>query len=347
VDDWFVKNTRYFALEFGIYGYKPRRCVQTVARGWGDCKDKATVIVTLLKELGIDSTIVIVRSQMRGDFSSGLPSLAPFDHAIAYVPSQDLYLDGTAEFTGSTELPKMDLGALALQVNHGKSKLTRLPSPDPERNVARRMLSAVLSADGSAKLDVSYETRGAAAGEWRRRYHADATRRERVTSDLAREFPGFTLDAGNAGLDTGNLDDLEQPVAIRLHGGAPAFARREGNQLILHGTMSVRLTPTYASLFQRRQDVRILAFTTVDETVAVKLPPGTSVLSAPPAVHEQSNFGSYSVDIDQQPGQVTVRSRLAIRVSRVRPAEYAAWRKFCGDVDRLMSIPLTIGPGGN
>jgi len=77
VYDWVIDRTRYVALEFGIYGYKPHRCVQTVTRGWGDCKDKATVIVTLLRQLGIDATIVIVRSGMRGDFDSKLPSLAP------------------------------------------------------------------------------------------------------------------------------------------------------------------------------------------------------------------------------------------------------------------------------
>src|SRR5690606_31376428 len=91
---WVTKNTRYVALEFGIYGYKPRRCVQTVNRGWGDCKDKATVIVTFLRELGINAYLVVLRTGMRGDFRSELPSLAPFDHAIAYVPSLDLYLDG-------------------------------------------------------------------------------------------------------------------------------------------------------------------------------------------------------------------------------------------------------------
>ncbi len=116
VYDWVVTNTRYVGLELGIYGYKPRRCVQTVTRGWGDCKDKATVIVTLLKELGIPSTIVILRTQLRGDFASKVASLAPFDHAIVYVPSLDIYLDGTAEYTGSTELPDMDAGALGLQV---------------------------------------------------------------------------------------------------------------------------------------------------------------------------------------------------------------------------------------
>jgi transglutaminase-like putative cysteine protease len=89
VYNWVVDNTRYVALEFGIYGFKPRRCVKTINRGWGDCKDKATVIVTLLKELGIAADIVIVRTGMRGAFDSKVASLAPFDHAIAYVPSLD------------------------------------------------------------------------------------------------------------------------------------------------------------------------------------------------------------------------------------------------------------------
>ena len=122
VYEWVTKNTRYVALEFGIYGYKPRRCVQTVARGWGDCKDKATVITTLLNELGIKTTMVVLRTQMKGDFRSSIASFAPFDHAIAYVPSMNLYLDGTAELTGINELPRMDIGALGLLVNEGQDR---------------------------------------------------------------------------------------------------------------------------------------------------------------------------------------------------------------------------------
>ena len=60
--DYVVQRTRYVALEFGIHGFKPHRCAQIFARGWGDCKDKATLIVTMLKELGIPATIVLVRT---------------------------------------------------------------------------------------------------------------------------------------------------------------------------------------------------------------------------------------------------------------------------------------------
>jgi hypothetical protein len=270
--------------------------------------------------------------------------LAAFDHAIAYVPSQGLYLDGTAEFAGASELPKMDLGALALLVNEGKAELTRLPSADPEKNVSQRKLVASVNPDGSARLDIAYETRGVNAPEWRARYHAEGTQRERVSADLGREFPGFVLDGGGAGLDTSNLGDFNQAVRVRARGSAPVFGRREGQQLILPATSSVRLTPTYASLSQRRQDVHLVAFSTVDETFTLKLPPGSRVISTPVKTQHATPFGSVAIDVQQEAEQVTIHSRLVVRATRIRPAQYAAWRKFCEMADRALSVPLIVEP---
>jgi len=190
----FATETRYVALEFGIEGIRPRRAAQTLARGWGDCKDKATLIVTMLREVGIPSTIVLLRTRMRGDIAPEPASLAPFDHAIVYVPSLDLYLDGTAEHTGSTELPIMDRDAIGLQVNEGKPKLVRLPQPPPEQSLTRRHVDVTLAADGSAQLASDMQVAGAYAPDWRRRYLAEGTRRERAAHDLSSEFGPVELE---------------------------------------------------------------------------------------------------------------------------------------------------------
>src|SRR4029077_19762787 len=152
---------RYVALEFGIHGYKPYRCAQIFARGFGDCKDKATLIVTMLGALGIKATPVVVRTGNKGAIEASPASLAPFDHMIAYVPSLDLYLDGTAEYTGSLELPAMDRGVFALQVNEGKARVVTLPQPGPEASVRARKVTAALAPDGSAQVDWRVEVSGA------------------------------------------------------------------------------------------------------------------------------------------------------------------------------------------
>ncbi len=342
VYNWVIKNTRYVALEFGIYGFKPRRCVQTVSRGWGDCKDKATVIVSLLKEVGIDSTIVVLRTQMRGSFESDVASLAPFDHAIAYIPSLDLYLDGTAEFTGTTELPTMDQQAVGILVNEGKSELVTLPFLDPSTNVRDRHIKAAVAADGSAKLSLEVEVRGSSAPSWRRRYHAEATQRERATSDLAREFPGFQLGSGKAGLRL-ELDDYEQPVEMHLTGSTPTFGRREGENLSLPVTVGTRLTENYASLSERTLAVALPVFGTVRDTFELTLPPGYTVISKPSDVTTKTRFGDYAVQVTQAGNVVKVQSEIMLKVRRVEPANYKRFRAFCQAVDAAMTPRLVVG----
>ena len=341
---WVVKNTRYVALEFGIYGYKPRRCEQTVARGWGDCKDKATVIVSMLKELGIPATLVIVRTQNRGAFDSQLPSLAPYDHVIAYVPSLDLYLDGTAEYAGATELPQMDLGALAVRVNQGDAKVVTLPDSDPTRDVVERKVVATLARDGSAGLTVDAEVRGVGAPEWRARYHAESTRRDRLLNDLGSAFPGFALQPGPGAISTNDLENLEQPVRLTIKGSAANFARREDQRLSVAATTGFRLAPTYAAEAQRSQPVRILGFSTIRDTFVVKLPPGSKVDTAPPEAQGDTRFGSYSLKVREQNDRVVVESHLALKVSRIEPADYAAWRDFCAKADQALSARLVVQP---
>ncbi len=344
VYDWVTKNTRYVALEFGIYGFKPRRCVQTVSRGWGDCKDKATVIVTLLKELGIPSTLVVLRTQMKGDFYSKLPSFAPFDHAIAYVPSLDLYLDGTAEHTGIEELPQMDLGAIGMLVNDGDAKIVRLPSARPDKNFLEQDLTAKLEASGQAKLELGYRTSGYNAAQWRDRYHAESTRRERINHDIGATFPGFTLVPGEAGVETSNLEDAETPVWVKVQGIAPTFARREGKSLIVPVTDDFRLTPSYASLSKRNLPVAIGAFSELRNTYTIELPPGAKVASMPQPVQVDGPFGYYSLQVETTGQKVKVQSKLGVKVSRVNVPDYPAWKQFCEAADRALGAPLVVEP---
>jgi len=81
-----LQQTRYVGIELGIHGWKPYRVTQVHARGYGDCKDKASLLVALLKEVGIDARMVLLRTTDQGPMTD-LPSMWTFNHAIAYVPS--------------------------------------------------------------------------------------------------------------------------------------------------------------------------------------------------------------------------------------------------------------------
>jgi transglutaminase-like putative cysteine protease len=342
VYDWVVQNTRYVALEFGVYGYKPHRAVQTLARGWGDCKDKATAIIVLLKNLGIEAHFVALRTQMRGDLASAVPSLSPFDHAIAYVPSLKWYLDGTAEGSGSRELPVMDRGALALHIWDGHAQLARIAQSDRPPDEVRREVTVQLESGGAAQLDIHTEVQGSAAPEWRHRYEAEATRSERIAADLGREFPGFTLSQGNKAVSTQGLDDIERDVTVAIHGRAPNFARREGDILSMSVTPQARMTPLYASLSERRYDVRLHGVPTRKDSFILKLPAGFRVTAAPKDTVINSKFGRFGLHLETQANKVTVVTSVQLMTERITPADYAAFRSFCAEVDRALEPRLQI-----
>jgi tetratricopeptide (TPR) repeat protein/transglutaminase-like putative cysteine protease len=336
--DYVVEKTRYVALEFGIHGFKPYSCSQIFARGFGDCKDKATLIVTMLKEVGIPSTIVIVRTGMRGDFETEPASLAPFDHAIAYVPSLDLYLDGTAEYTGSTELPAMDRGALALQINEGNAKLVHLPDPPASESVTSRKVDVIVAADGGAQIESSSSVTGANASGYRQRYHAEVSRKQRITEDLAADFPGIEV----LSVDAPDIDNVEEKVALRVRARARDMVRRDDASMSIPVGPREHMVRDLAPLSQRKLDVRIHAMTTTENDWTVHLPPGMHTIRTPVASEVRGDFGDVRVEVEASSTVVHVKTTVTLDRSRIAASEYPALRAWCEAADRILGQRVVV-----
>jgi cellulose synthase operon protein C len=333
-----VQKTRYVALEFGIHGFKPYRCAQIFARGFGDCKDKATLIVSMLREVGIPATIVIVRTNMRGDFATEPASLAPFDHAIAYVPSLNLFLDGTAENTGSTELPAMDRGALGLLINEGKPQLVHLPEAPANESVTAQDYEVGLSNDGSASVNYKLRVTGVHASRYRQRYQGDSTRSARLAEDVAGTLPGFEVGP----IQTNKLDDIEVPVEVAAKGKVRSFARVEGDKKSFAVTPTDFMVKHFAPLSTRTRDIRFLSKTTDDDTWTFTLPAGHKIVELPKNASGKTAFGEYSVTVEQTGRQLKVKTHIAIEKTRIAPQEYAAFRAFCEGADKALNQRVTV-----
>jgi hypothetical protein len=162
-------------------------------RRFGDCKDKASLLKVMLAEAGIASHLVLVRTRDQGTVTATPASLSAFNHAITYVPSLDLYLDGTAEFSGPEELPTGDQGATVLIVKDGAgAELRTIPlqqaRPTTLQTVTQQI---VLASDGSASVVHTLTVTGAGAAGWRSILQAADNRKERLTqSPGAGSTPG-------------------------------------------------------------------------------------------------------------------------------------------------------------
>jgi transglutaminase-like putative cysteine protease/Flp pilus assembly protein TadD len=347
VHDLVVTGTRYVGLEFGIHGFKPYKVTQVLARRFGDCKDKASLLVAMLREVGIDADLVLLRTRRLGLLDHEPASLAAFDHAIAYVPKLDLYLDGTAEFSGVGELPNQDQGVMVLRVGPRGTRLTETPVlPSTENRVERRW-RVDLAADGDARVDEDLRIRGQAAADWREHYQTPGERSERYGRVWEERHPGARL----VSLDMPGIEDREAPVVVRSVAnvprlGAAAGADGKGGLALPVAVREADFARTYARLSSRKQDLVIAYPWQHDEEIVYKLPAGWALRAGEVKKEVASAFGRLTVEVTPAPGGlVRVHTFLDVTRFRIPPGEYAAFRAFLGDIDSAFAERVAVGPG--
>ncbi|HUN84759.1 MAG TPA: DUF3857 domain-containing protein [Terracidiphilus sp.] len=109
-------HIHYVGLEFGIGRYQPHPADDVLSNEYGDCKDKHTLLASMLKAAGIEAWPVLISSSRELDPT--MPSPAQFDHVITVVPIDKklLWMDSTEEIApiGTLMATLRDKQALAI-----------------------------------------------------------------------------------------------------------------------------------------------------------------------------------------------------------------------------------------
>ena len=90
-------DVRYFGTEIGPNSHKPALPDKVIEQRFGDCKDKVSLLIALLRRLDIPAAPVLVSTALRGHVDEMLPSPLAFDHVIARVElkGRSYFLDAT------------------------------------------------------------------------------------------------------------------------------------------------------------------------------------------------------------------------------------------------------------
>ena len=88
--DYLDREVRYTGIEFGEAAIVPQDPAETLSHKYGDCKDKATLLVAMLRAAGIPAYVALLNAGSRMDVPADMPGMGLFDHAIVYVPGHSL-----------------------------------------------------------------------------------------------------------------------------------------------------------------------------------------------------------------------------------------------------------------
>jgi len=179
VVQYLSREIRYTGVEFGDAAIIPHTPGETLKHKYGDCKDKATLAVAMLRAAGVPAYVALLNAGERHDVDAELPGMGMFDHSIVYAPgSPDLWLDVTDEHARLGQLPQMDQGRLALIARSESTKLTTIPEATSQENHIVEKREFYLAENGPARVVETTEPRGVFESEYRDAY-VDADNKDR------------------------------------------------------------------------------------------------------------------------------------------------------------------------
>ncbi len=165
ITEYIQKNIQYFVVERGIGGFQAHYAADIYRNRYGDCKDKTTLLISMLQAVGIQAFYVPV-DHRRGVVDPDAPSFYG-DHMItaieipanindprlmAIVKANDgkryLIFDPTDQRTPVGNLPPDEQGGYGILAVGPASQVIALPVLPPEANGKDRKGSFSLSADG-------------------------------------------------------------------------------------------------------------------------------------------------------------------------------------------------------
>lgn len=334
----FVTAMRYVSVPLGVNSHRPHAAANVLRNNYGDCKDKANLLNTMLKAAGIEASLVLVPRFSQAD--EAVPGLS-FNHAISRVelPSGPMWLDATDDVCPFGMLPPGDAGRNALVVNATPEKLQALP----RANAADHAIEIEFRIDPSGKTPDEEIVRAKGFGSYLLR---EAARKAATTGgtltllDAARlTAPGGIFVADEAVRTP--VGALEKPFESSTRGRWTGVVSSLRSEKFIQPPFVLPLE--WRSALQPRKQALFLNGgypMTLRETVRIRLD-GSAELPAPAAARD--SVLQWSVTWKNENGEAVGNLNLVLPDAEIPPDLVPRFQKELARLYEALMSPVVLG----
>ncbi len=354
----FAQKTRYVAIAVDLEhggGFQPRPAAEVLRCGYGDCKDKTTLMRAMLRIAGIESYPVAASWGDRSAVAADWPALGQFNHCIIAVRVDDefsaagvvpvpglghlLFFDPTDTCTAFGDLDYSHQGSTVLVLAPVGGRLVELPHASPDANRMERTVEAELRADGSLIAQMSEHSRGQEAVRERRPFRSrDRNDYERaVRAWIGRGIPVSTVREIEPAdqMENGRFD-------LRVAFAAPQYARSMRGQLLVFKPVMIERHDVMALGSGERRLPLVLEPRTFHEEIRVILPEGFAVDQLPAPVRLTTDFGRYDMATRVEGNVLHLERDLHFEGREVPPTQFAEVRSFLEHIVKTEQTPIVL-----
>jgi tetratricopeptide (TPR) repeat protein/transglutaminase-like putative cysteine protease len=316
----------YIGLDFGIGRYQPHAADDVLDNGYGDCKDKHTLLASLLKAVGIDAWPVLIHASRKLD--PDVPSPAQFNHVITVVPrgEQMIWLDTTPEVAPYGLLLLTLRGKQALVIPSNQSPLLMTtPANPPFPQLQEFSMNGKLNGSGTFSGHVEQSYRGDAEVMLRIAFRQVP---ESQWKDAAQRFSyGLNFGGDVSNVKVSPPDDLDKPFELSYDYVRKKYGDWDNRQV------TAPLPPLGIEVAKDAKERKLLepmplgALGKVIYHSRLELPEGYT-LTAPAKVHLTEPYAEYTAATTVSDGVMVTNRELVIKKGEVEINDWEGFRKF-------------------
>ena len=341
-------NIRYVGIELGQSAYQPSPATEVFQMQYGDCKDKTTLLISMLDLVSIKAYPVLVSVAPHERIDTTLPALSQFNHMIAAIPTSPntyMWLDPTSTTCSYGDLPYNTQGRTGFLISETHGKFVEIPVYPSESNRLVSTTELTLGNDGSVQGTLYIQTGGQYNLNTRWAYqqiHPSALK-STLATELSQQFPGIQV----AWSDMSDLSDLNVPVTINLGFHVENYGTWVGDDMLL--PLPIDEFASYAETFANEQRTYSLDLgypMQIEKTIRIQVPDGWTA-TLPKDIHYTVENAELTRQYRQVGNVITYQLVFTLKNHILPAAVYSAARSLFTALASEDSSRMLLNTGGD
>jgi transglutaminase-like putative cysteine protease/Flp pilus assembly protein TadD len=341
--DFVARNVRYVSISLGVGRYQPHSASDVLENGYGDCKDKHTLLSAMLRAEGIQSYPVLIDSTRTLD--PDVPSPAQFDHVMTAARlgtgTTLTWLDTTPEVTPfGLILYQLRNKQAVLASDDSEGGLLRTPADSPIQTFMRFHLDGKFTEFGALDATLEFTAQGDRDWPMRASFRRYSQAQWKDFVKILSAGWGLPGDVDDIQLDP--IEDTSKPFHLKYH--------LHQDQYFVVPAVSVNFRPIpplgmpgVRAAKNSTEPLNIGPAGEMDYRVRLQFPSNYTVRT-PTAVKMSRDYGEYSSSYSLSKGTLEGERKLVVKVNELaaaRRADYESFRNAAhSDEDQLLSCTI-------
>lgn len=331
--DYVKREIRYVSIGLGKSGYEPENAKKVFENKYGDCKDKSTLLISMLRIAGIPAHYVLIPTSSMGNLINDFPYPFQFNHCIVAVQNEGKYhfLDPVYRSYPFDYLPGSDRNRNILIFDDEKIVFDKTPLAKPEENRFYDQSQIRISPDGSIEYEDKAFGFGSEEASLRSLFmDASPTKiKEALEEFIAKISPEAKL------LTYTHSDpwNFKERFEATIKYSAKDYSKKAGD-ILTFDVPGIRKSCSAAGKKDRRYSIVVWNNSYKKEQVEFNVPEGYEIYYLPEPMEIKNEYFEFRSSYRQEGEKIFYQQELINKAIRITPEEYDSYQKYCQGMEK-------------